>query len=46
VVIVLEPAIGILIGAALFGARASALQIGGGVFLAIAVVIGLRQETA
>jgi drug/metabolite transporter (DMT)-like permease len=44
VVIVLEPPIGILIGAGLFGARVTALQIAGGVLLAAAVVIGLRQE--
>ena len=45
VVIVLEPAIAIAMGAGLFAARVDALQVAGGVVLAAAVVIGVRQET-
>ncbi len=45
-VIVLEPAIGIALGAFLFGATVTPLQLGGGVLLAAAVVVGLRQERA
>jgi drug/metabolite transporter (DMT)-like permease len=44
VVIVLEPAIGIVIGGMLFGATVSLLQAFGGAILAVAVIIGLRQE--
>jgi drug/metabolite transporter (DMT)-like permease len=44
VVIVLEPAIGILIGAMLFGATVTRLQVFGGAILACAVVIGLSPE--
>jgi drug/metabolite transporter (DMT)-like permease len=40
-VIVLEPAIAIAMGAALFGARVTALQLVGGVVLAAAVIVGL-----
>jgi len=46
VVIVLEPAIAIAIGAVAFGARVRALQVAGGVLLAAAVVSGLRHERA
>lgn len=46
VIIVLEPAIAIALGAVLFGARVTLLQVGGGVLLAGAVVIGLRHERA
>src|SRR5262249_26341344 len=46
VIIVLEPAIAIALGALLFGARVTPLQIGGGALLAAAVVIGLRHERA
>lgn len=42
VVIVLEPAIGIALGALLFDARVSVEQVAGGVLLAAAVAIGLR----
>jgi drug/metabolite transporter (DMT)-like permease len=42
-VIVLEPAIGIAMGAAMFGARMSWDQLGGGVLLAAAVIVGLRH---
>lgn len=44
VVIVMEPAIGIALGAAMFGAKVTALQAGGGALLCAAVVIGLRTE--
>ena len=43
IVIVLEPAIGIALGALLFGATVSASALLGGAVLAIAVVIGLRS---
>ena len=43
IVIVLEPAIAIAMGALLFGARVTALQLGGGVLLAAAVVVGLKK---
>ena len=46
VIIVLEPAIAIALGALLFGARVTLLQVAGGVLLAAAVVIGLRHERA
>jgi drug/metabolite transporter (DMT)-like permease len=46
VIIVLEPAIAIALGALLFGARVTRAQVGGGVLLAVAVVIGLRHERA
>jgi len=46
VIIVLEPAIAIALGAVLFGARVTVLQVAGGVLLAAAVVIGLRHERA
>ncbi len=42
-VIVLEPAIGIALGAALFGARVTLVQALGGLVLATAVVVGLRH---
>lgn len=42
VVIVLEPAIAIALGALLFGARVTPLQLAGGVLLGAAVAIGLR----
>ncbi|MCC6994499.1 MAG: DMT family transporter [Deltaproteobacteria bacterium] len=45
VVIVLEPAIAIAMGAGLFAAHVDAIQVVGGVVLAAAVVIGIRQET-
>jgi drug/metabolite transporter (DMT)-like permease len=41
IVIVLEPAIAIAMGAVLFGARVTALQLAGGVLLGAAVVVGL-----
>jgi drug/metabolite transporter (DMT)-like permease len=44
VVIVLEPAIAIALGALLFGARITALQLGGGSLLGVAVVVGLLHE--
>jgi drug/metabolite transporter (DMT)-like permease len=44
VVIVLEPAIAIGIGALLFGARITPLQVSGGVLLGTAVVVGLAPE--
>jgi len=40
-VIVLEPAIAIAIGAALFGAGVTAAQVGGGVLLGLSVLVGL-----
>jgi drug/metabolite transporter (DMT)-like permease len=43
IVIVLEPAIGIALGALLFGATVSASAIAGGVVLVVAVVVGLRS---
>jgi drug/metabolite transporter (DMT)-like permease len=43
-VIVLEPAIAIGLGALLFGARVTSLQLGGGVLLAAAVVVGLSKR--
>jgi drug/metabolite transporter (DMT)-like permease len=43
IVIVLEPAIAIAMGAVLFGARVTALQLGGGVLLAAAVIVGLKK---
>ncbi|MBI4508569.1 MAG: EamA family transporter [Deltaproteobacteria bacterium] len=42
VVIVLEPPIGILIGALLHGATVTSVQVAGGVFLGVAVIVGLR----
>jgi drug/metabolite transporter (DMT)-like permease len=45
-VIVLEPAIAIAMGAVLFGARVTALQLGGGVLLAAAVIVGLKKTKA
>jgi drug/metabolite transporter (DMT)-like permease len=42
IVIVLEPAIGILLGAVLFGARAGAAAIVGGLLLMAAVAVGIR----
>ncbi len=44
IVIVLEPAIAIAIGALLFGARVTSLQLGGGALLAAAVVVGLSGK--
>ena len=44
VVIVLEPAIGIGLGAALFDASVSTLQVTGGLVLAAAVLVGLGPE--
>jgi drug/metabolite transporter (DMT)-like permease len=44
VVIVLEPAIAIAMGAAMIGKTVTALQLGGGVLLAAAVVVGLSEE--
>ena len=49
IVIVLEPAIGIAMGAVMFGATVSRLQVAGGLVLAVAVVLGLlpqREGTA
>jgi drug/metabolite transporter (DMT)-like permease len=46
VVIVLEPAIAIAIGAVLIDKRATPIQLGGGVLLAAAVIVGLRTERA
>lgn len=43
-VIVLEPAIAIALGALLFGAKVTMVQLAGGAFLVAAVVVGLRQE--
>jgi drug/metabolite transporter (DMT)-like permease len=43
IVIVLEPAIGIALGALLFGATVSASALLGGVVLVVAVVVGLRS---
>jgi drug/metabolite transporter (DMT)-like permease len=45
-VIVLEPAIAIGMGAVLFGARVTSLQLGGGVLLAAAVIVGLKKPRA
>jgi drug/metabolite transporter (DMT)-like permease len=45
VVVVLEPAISIVMGAALFGATVTRLQIVGGLILAVAVVFGLMPES-
>jgi drug/metabolite transporter (DMT)-like permease len=45
-VIVIEPAIGIAMGAVLFGEKVTGLQLGGGVLLAAAVVVGLRSVRA
>jgi drug/metabolite transporter (DMT)-like permease len=45
IVIVLEPAVGIAIGAVLFGATVTATQLVGGALLSAAVVFGLRQGT-
>ncbi|MBS2026959.1 MAG: DMT family transporter [Deltaproteobacteria bacterium] len=42
VVVVLEPAIAIAMGAGLFGATVTSLQVVGGLILAVAVVVGLR----
>jgi drug/metabolite transporter (DMT)-like permease len=42
-VIVLEPAIAIAMGAVLFDARVTPLQLAGGVLLGAAVVVGLRR---
>jgi drug/metabolite transporter (DMT)-like permease len=44
VVVVLEPAIAIAMGAFMFGASITPLQLGGGVVLAVAVVVGLLPE--
>ncbi len=44
VVIVLEPGIAIAMGAALFGAEVTALQLAGGALLTAAVIVGLRGE--
>ncbi len=44
VVIVLEPPIGIALGALLFGAGLDGVQAAGGAILAVAVVFGLRAE--
>ncbi len=44
VVIVLEPAIGIGLGALMFGARVTPVQLAGGVLLAAAVWVGLAGE--
>lgn len=44
VVIVLEPAIAILLGAALFGASVTLAQVAGGAFLAAAVAVGLSER--
>ena len=44
-VVVLEPAIAIAMGALLFGATVTPLQVAGGVVLAMAVVVGLRAPT-
>ena len=46
IVIVLEPAVGIGIGALLFGATVTVTQLVGGALLSAAVVFGLRQGTA
>src|SRR5262249_35501592 len=46
VVIVLEPAIAIGIGAVVFGARGHPPQVAGGALLAVAVISGLRHERA
>jgi drug/metabolite transporter (DMT)-like permease len=47
IVIVLEPAIAIAMGAMLFGARVTPTQLGGGVLLAAAVIVGLwKPRTA
>ncbi len=44
VVIVLEPPIGIALGALLFDAQVTGLQLGGGALLGVAVFFGLRTE--
>jgi drug/metabolite transporter (DMT)-like permease len=46
IVIVLEPLIGIAIGALLFGASVTAVQLLGGAFLSTAVLFGVRQAPA
>jgi drug/metabolite transporter (DMT)-like permease len=42
--IVLEPPLAIAMGAALFGATVTPLQVAGGLLLGAAVVVGLRPE--
>lgn len=44
VVIVLEPPLAIAMGAPLFGASVTPLQVAGGVVLALAVIVGLQSE--
>ena len=44
IVIVLEPAVGVAIGALLFGARLTAVQLLGGALLSAAVLFGLRRD--
>lgn len=44
IVIVLEPAIAILLGALMFGATVTPLQVGGGLLLGASVFVGLRTE--
>lgn len=46
IVIVLEPAIGIALGAWMFGAGVTTSQLGGGAILAVAVVVGLVPRRA
>jgi drug/metabolite transporter (DMT)-like permease len=44
IVIVLEPAIGIAMGAVMFGATVTPLQMAGGLVLAVAVIVGLQPQ--
>jgi len=46
IVIVLEPAVAITIGALLFGATVTAVQLLGGALLSTAVIFGVRREPA
>jgi drug/metabolite transporter (DMT)-like permease len=45
-VIVLEPVIAIAMGAVMFGASISNLQVGGGLLLSVAMVVGMRRAPA
>jgi drug/metabolite transporter (DMT)-like permease len=45
-VIVLEPVIAIALGFMLFGATVTPPQVAGGALLAVAMVVGLRRQSA